>query len=481
MRHSIFFTFVLVLFCLISASTNSQWQPDKRLTIAAGYSQTHIGQSVAAAGDIIHVAWCDERDGNFEIYYKASPDGGQTWSPDGRLTNNSAASYNPCIQVFGPDVHVVWYDTRDGNSEIYYKRSTNGGFSWGPDVRMSNASGLSEGAKVTVTGAIVHVVWFDHRNGNYEIYYKASGDAGVNWSPEVRLTNNSGASQDPSVSVSGPDVHLVWKDDRDGNMEIYYKSSSNGGANWGPDTRLTYNNAGSHNPCISTTGDILHLTWTDQRDGNFEIYYKASGDRGVNWSPDSKLSNNGGSSITSSVFVSGPYVHAVWCDDRDGNYEIYYRFSANGGFSWGEETRLTNNGSLSSYPTVCASDMKVHVVWTDGRSGDYEVYHKVNPIGNQVGITTINSEVPEEFSLSQNYPNPFNPVTNIKFNIAVAGFVKMAVYDILGKEVAQLVNEELSPGSYNVDFDGSHLVSGVYFYKLVTRDHSMVKKMILVK
>ena len=97
------------------------------------------------------------------------------------------------------------------------------------------------------------------------------------------------------------------------------------------------------------------------------------------------------------------------------------------------------------------------------------------------GIKQIGNTVPGRYELSQNYPNPFNPVTNINFSIPKAGQVKLVVFDIAGREAAVLVNEELSPGSYVVDFDASKLASGVYLYKLTTEEFSDVKKMILVK
>ncbi len=98
-----------------------------------------------------------------------------------------------------------------------------------------------------------------------------------------------------------------------------------------------------------------------------------------------------------------------------------------------------------------------------------------------IGIQNISSEIPEKFSMGQNYPNPFNPKTNISLNIAKFGFVSLKVYDITGRETAVLVKEELMPGVYNVDFDGSNLASGTYFYKLEADGFSDVKKMILVK
>jgi len=99
--------------------------------------------------------------------------------------------------------------------------------------------------------------------------------------------------------------------------------------------------------------------------------------------------------------------------------------------------------------------------------------------------------LPEHFSLYQNYPNPFNPVTKIKFDIitsllfpnALIGnqFVSLKVYDILGNEIATLVNEQLQPGTYEVTFDGSGLTSGIYFYRLKTGNFVDTKKLILLK
>jgi uncharacterized delta-60 repeat protein len=97
------------------------------------------------------------------------------------------------------------------------------------------------------------------------------------------------------------------------------------------------------------------------------------------------------------------------------------------------------------------------------------------------GIQILGGEIPASYSLSQNYPNPFNPVTNINFSVPKSGNVRLAVYDIMGREVASPVNEYLQAGSYKYDFDASGLSSGTYFYRMTTNDFSEVKKMILVK
>lgn len=101
-------------------------------------------------------------------------------------------------------------------------------------------------------------------------------------------------------------------------------------------------------------------------------------------------------------------------------------------------------------------------------------------IANSVGITSNGATV-TDYALTQNYPNPFNPVTTISFSIPKQDFVSLKVYNVLGKEVANLVNEVKSSGMYDVTFDASSLASGVYFYKLETSSFSDVKRMIVTK
>lgn len=97
------------------------------------------------------------------------------------------------------------------------------------------------------------------------------------------------------------------------------------------------------------------------------------------------------------------------------------------------------------------------------------------------GIQQIGNEIPSEFNLHQNYPNPFNPLTNIKFQVPNEGFVKLVVFDLLGRELATLVNENLKPGVYKADWDASSYPSGVYFYRLESGTASFTKKMMLIK
>jgi photosystem II stability/assembly factor-like uncharacterized protein len=101
--------------------------------------------------------------------------------------------------------------------------------------------------------------------------------------------------------------------------------------------------------------------------------------------------------------------------------------------------------------------------------------------GNPIGIESSSNEIPSIFSLYQNYPNPFNPTTRIKFDIPQTSFTKLVVYDLLGREIKILVNEELKSGTYEAEWDASDFSSGIYFYKLSTNEFVETKKMVLIK
>ena len=481
-----------ILACILSVQiSQAQWQPDVRLTNDPALSSTTgytNARCMASSGDTVHVVWRDNRDGgNYEIYYKRSPDGGINWGLDTRVSNNIYFSSNPSVAVSGSVVHVAWQDNRDGNYEIYYNRSTNGGTSWGTDTRLTNDSAASETPCISSSGSVVNVVWTDNRNGlQSEVYYKRSTDGGVSWGADTRLTNDPAGSWGASVSASGLLVHVVWLDGRNEYQNVFYKRSSDGGVNWGADTPLTnYDSTRiANSPSVAVSGSNVHVVWMDSPRDTFayEMFHKHSTDGGITWGPNTRLTTNYTSAtLFSTLSASGPDVHVVWDDNRNGNYEIYYKRSTDGGISWGADTRLTNNSASSVYPFVSASGPVVHVVWMDIRDGNYEIYYKRDPTGNVTGIENIGSEIPKQHVLSQNYPNPFNPTTEIGFQISEVSHVTLKVFDMLGREVATLANENLQAGNYSVQFDGKGLSSGVYFYKLQTESFTDTKRMLIVK
>ena len=124
--------------------------------------------------------------------------------------------------------------------------------------------------------------------------------------------------------------------------------------------------------------------------------------------------------------------------------------------------------------------------WAVGDGSTFNILTSTNG-GGPVFISNLNNDIPSSYHLYQNYPNPFNPVTKIKFDIqksVVSGqnsIVTLKVFDLLGKEVASLVNEALKPGTYEVTFNGSNLSNGVYFYKLSAGNYIETKKMLMIK
>jgi len=101
--------------------------------------------------------------------------------------------------------------------------------------------------------------------------------------------------------------------------------------------------------------------------------------------------------------------------------------------------------------------------------------------GGTISVEQISSVIPGGFTLSQNYPNPFNPKTVIEYSIPASDFINLKIYNILGHEIKTLVNENQTPGSYKVTFDGSNLPSGVYYYRLETKGNISTKSMLLIK
>jgi len=150
----------------------------------------------------------------------------------------------------------------------------------------------------------------------------------------------------------------------------------------------------------------------------------------------------------------------------------------------------TNNAGSSWKYDRCYSAGLTSVFFKSSMTGYacgyYGTIFKTKKGGEPFGIKPISSLIPKSFSISQNFPNPFNPTTNIKFDVtsnvkSETSNVKLIIFDILGREVATLVNEKLSPGTYEVEFNGSNFASGVYFYKLTAGDYTETKKLVILK
>ncbi len=155
---------------------------------------------------------------------------------------------------------------------------------------------------------------------------------------------------------------------------------------------------------------------------------------------------------------------------------VQYKYGAN----WGLASNTGSNDNESSVGTD-------HFINLTNDMATGKVENKWSVMGDMdlVDVTGVTERtdlgVPNRYDLSQNYPNPFNPTTNIQFAIPKSGLVTMKVYNLLGQEVATLVNEQKNAGTYQVDFNAANLTSGVYFYSITAGNYSVTKKMLLLK
>jgi uncharacterized delta-60 repeat protein len=173
------------------------------------------------------------------------------------------------------------------------------------------------------------------------------------------------------------------------------------------------------------------------------------------------------------------YVTGYSGGNGTGNDYTTIKYNSSGVQQW--EQRYNGPAGSGDEAYSIAVDASGNVYIAGGsRSGTTFDYTTIK-YSQTIGIQNTGSEIPADYTLSQNYPNPFNPVTNIEFSLPKGSNAKLIIYDITGKQVAELVNQNLQAGTYKVDFDASHLSSGTYFYRLTAGDYSMVKKMILVK
>jgi len=442
---------------------NAQWEPDVRLTNdnSASRATLNNGHIIAAApGGLLHLVWRDKRDGdNGEIYYKRSTDQGITWSADLRLTQDSAWSSFPSISSSDSTVQVVWNDDRDGNNEVYYIGSTDAGAHWTPEIRLTDDTSSSVGPSISCVASYVHLVWSDQRDGTWKVYYKRSTDSGLTWSQDIRLSDTTGWASSPSVSASGDYVHVVWNDGRDGNDEIYTKRSTDRGITWSPDTRLTQDPAMSLWPSIWASGTDVHTAWVDERYGNREIFYKHSTDEGIPWSPDTSLTYGVNYSDKPSITSTDMNVHIVWNTDSD----IFYKRSTDRGATWSPDLLLPDIAGVSDFPFIALSGAMVHVVWVDMRDGpqqNTEIYYKRNPTGN--GVENLNGSGKKiAYNRIIPTPNPFISFATIPGHSSD----RFVLYDISGRKV----------GTYRGDRIGEGLTAGVYFLRKEGREGGPVR------
>jgi hypothetical protein len=480
MKNLLLFVFAL----LIAQLSHAQWEPDVRLTDTPDTSYLYIGMShsIAASGDTVHVVWYDKSEGNFEIFYKRSTDGGLNWEQDTRISYAVERSGHAGIALSGSAIHVVWLDYSEGNREIYYNRSNDGGESWEGVSSLTNDLLYCYEPTIAVSGEYVHVVWVNSDFASFwQIFYKRSTDGGITWETENLQLSNYDHAYNPSIATSGSDVYIAWNDDRDKNLEIYYIKSSDNGLTWGPEIRLTNDPANSNLPSIAVSGSTVHIVWVDSRDGTTEIYYKSSIDGGANWGEDTPITFFPAATLYPNLAISNSVLHVVWQDYRNGQKDIFYNYSVNGGETWATETQLNDFSFSSQRPFIAASGPALHAIWYDYRDFNYEIYYKRNPTGGMVGV---DERLRAESAGLWVYPNPAcQQLTVGQLDGWAVGqsaveqsdvrqladrrsAVRLSIVDLFGREVMEY--EEVPSFPYQINISG--LPDGVYILKIINED-----------
>ena len=275
-----------------------------------------------------------------------------------------------------------------------------------------------------------------------------------------------------------------------GDPFLVYKTKKEGDTSWSESKEL-YKRAPSRSPKFMVVNNYLVLLFEVLFDGNQKILIKNLEDFGTN-NPLTELMDD--QSLATSDFNTFTYPIITKRSDFNSFFPYSFRYVRNDSafIRTGPDYNSYENyedfytkiyNSKSSLGFVAFSNgLITYTVWEDSsKNGNINLFgiKKINPSGD------VNNRFKKEtgFRLFQNYPNPFNPVTKIRYQILNPGFVSLRVYDILGKEIKTIVNDEKKAGLYEADFDASkfNLSSGIYFYRLKAGSFAQTKKFILMK
>lgn len=338
------------------------------------------------------------------VRYFRSTDEGATWSSVATLNGVGTPELDTPVSANGNLAGVVsinaitnWNDgfSRDGG-EIALRRSTDGGATWG------SATTLTSGAKafrfsLNVNGSIWNLVWMDYRNGYWDIFQKRSTDSGATWGADVKLVDgnnglagNPGGPGRPVLAAEGNDLYMVWMDPRDNRgsctlgtgegsinncTEVYFKYSSDGGATWGSDQRLTTNPTGNYagRPVVAVKDGNVLVTYDYSVSGDYvhiaQMRSPTKGSAG-SWSSQLIVATVRAGSQTHSDVVFGPHAgdaFIFWRATRDGVMHVFAKASNNYGVKWGPERQISVAAAGIPLCTVTAN--YVHVVYTNSGGG----------------------------------------------------------------------------------------------------------------
>ena len=426
------------------------------------------------------------------LYYRRSLDRGGTFEDAIRLVD--AIGGIPSIATNNLDiVHIVW--PQEG---IYYKRSIDGGVNWENDTMISIDNTSSTPAIATAGENLAHIMWKEEVGGTtYTFLYTRSTDGGANWDTPVQIVTATDATQlatttalpCPSLSTANNLVHLVWQDSQDDSSgEIYYRHSADSGKTWESTARLTTDTLFSFYPTVASSGNLVYVGWLEKTstDSFYHYSFRRSTNGGADWDdpvcviPPKPIDLENG---IPQLNARDELVVVVWGNNVEDNLSVWFKYSTDSGLNWGNAECISASAN-AFYPSATIDDSgHIHIVWTDQRDGPNNAYHTRYSL---VGIEEETKRT-SNLTLSVN-PNPFNAGTQIRFEMptSIATDVSLRIYNISGELVRTLLKGERISGIYTTSWDakderGRAIENGVYFCRFATKNHSITKKVILIK
>jgi hypothetical protein len=203
---------------------------------------------------------------------------------------------------------------------------------------------------MAVSGSKIFVLYAE----GGDIHIIRSTDNGATWNSETNLSNNPGSSRFNSIAIQGSNVYVIWTQLNAGGTlaDIFLKRSTDSGATWKSSKNVSNNDGWSENGQVAVSGSNVYFTWEDDTDGDIEILFKRSTNKGATLKAVVKISNNAGDSTDARMMLIGSNIFVVWMDDTPGNNDVLHRRSTDNGATWKTTQNLSNNAGDSERPQI---------------------------------------------------------------------------------------------------------------------------------
>jgi cysteine-rich repeat protein len=332
--------------------------------------------SLAWTGTELGVAWTDNRDGNYEIYFARLSPAVARIGTDSRISSTAVESWHPALAWSGAGFGVSWSEGPNNDAYTLFARMGTDGARVGSDLQVSAVAQSEHMSSLAWSGSQYGVAWTDTRtSGQWDIYFQRVASDGTAAGGNTNVTPGANGSGETSIVWTGSQYGVAWHDNRDANWEIYFARLDAVGATVGSQVRVTSNGYESKHPALAWTGSEFAVAWTDLRDGaGGEIYFARLTSAGAKTGGDVRITNDAAASAAPSLAWGGTHYGLAWEDGRDGNAEIYFAWISPAGAKEGLDFRVTRDGAGSSWPSVAWSGTSFYVAWHDGRDGNWEIY-----------------------------------------------------------------------------------------------------------